>query len=141
MAVIILSALAFLAVIPPMIEQLKPGPLEVAFVYPPYPPGPVIGGAYYFVIEILLLLLSIISGIGLLKRQKWAWFSALGLFVLVIFVQIAASTAVGPDKTGSGFIGTFDSSNGRLASIVISLAAFYLLSRRDVKSYLKRAVA
>ncbi|AIF85205.1 hypothetical protein NTE_03173 [Candidatus Nitrososphaera evergladensis SR1] len=127
-----------IAVIPPIAGQPRRDPLEIAFVYPSSPPQPrpVIGEAYYFVIDILLLLLSIISGIGLLKRQRWAWFSAIGLFALVIFVHVAASIAVGPDEAGQGFIGTFDSSYGRLASIAISLTGFYLLSRRGVRNYL-----
>lgn len=116
---------------PSLTEQFLRDPLEVAFVCQPYPPGPIIGRAYHFAIDILLLLFSIISGIGLLKRQRWAWYSAMSLFVLVVFVHIAANTAVGQDATGKGFIGTFDSSYGLSASVAINLAAFYLLSRRD----------
>lgn len=136
LAIIILSALAFIAIVPPIAEHVGQNRLGLAFGYRPYPPGPVIDEIYYFAIDIPLLLLSIISGVGLLKRQRWAWFSTMVLFALSFSVHIAASTSIGPDATGQGFIGTFDSSYGRLATIAISLAGFYVLSRKDVRNYL-----
>jgi hypothetical protein len=128
-----------IAVIPPLAEQFKRDPLEVSFVYPPYPPRPIINEINNLAIDIPLLLLCIISGIGLFIHKKWAWFSAFGLFSLVFAVHVAASISLGEDVTGKGITGSFDASYGRYASIAISLVSFYLLARNDVRIYLHLA--
>lgn len=139
-SVVILAVLTFFAVIPPMAEQVAErfthNPLEVAFVYPPYPPRPIIDAFLNFLIDIPLLSVSIISGIGLVKHQRWAWFVALGLYFAVFSVHLAASVSIGYDTTGQGFVGSFDGSTGRYASLVISFVSLYLLSRREVRAYL-----
>ena len=79
---------------------------------------------------------SIISGIGLVKRQRWAWFVALGLYVAVLSVHLVASISVGYDTTGQIVASRFGGSYGLYASLMISLVALYLLSRKDVRTYL-----
>jgi len=131
--VTILSILTFAAVVPPFAEQFKRDPLEIAFVYPP---RPIIDVFSYLLIDIPLFLVSIIAGIGLIKRQRWAWFVAIGLYSLVFSIHLAACITLGRDSAGTGFMGSFDGTYGRYASIAISLIAFYLLSRNDVRTYL-----
>ena len=136
-SIIIVSVLTLIAVMPPMIEVLA-GMFsrEIAFAYPP---RPIIEPFIYFLIDIPLLLVCIISGIGLFKRQRWSWFVAIGLHVVVFSVHVAACITVGPDATGRGFIGSFDGSYGRYASISISLISLYFLSRKDVRNHLSKS--
>lgn len=77
------------------------------------------------------------AGIGLIRRQYWAWFLAIGSLIVVIAVHTAASIAIGPDSDGTGFIGSFEVSYGRYSAILISLVSFYLLSRKDVRTDLR----
>lgn len=129
-----MAILTFVAVIPPFAEEFTNHRFEVSFVYPP---RPIIDLFFYLLIDIPLLLVCIISGIGLAKRQRWAWFLAIGAHITVFSVHTLASITIGPDSTGSGIAGSFEGSTGRYAAILISLVALYLLSRKDVRGYIR----
>lgn len=136
--VVILAVLTFISVIPPIAEQWAERfihPLEVAFVYGTAP-HPVIVDFLTFLIDITLLSVCMISGIGLVKRQRWAWFVALGLYVAVFSVHLVASIWVGYDQMGQIVSSRFVGSYGLYASMVISLAALCLLLKKDVRIYL-----
>jgi len=133
-AVLIVSILVFIAVMPAMGELLLRNPLEVAFVYPP---RPIIDQFYYFLVDIPLLLVCIISSIAVIQRQSWARLVAIGSLIAVFSVHFLANITVGRDASGQGFTGSFDGSLGRYATIIISLVGLNLLSRKEVKNYLK----
>lgn len=110
----------------------------MAFIYPPYP-LPLLGVNYHFAVNILLLLLSLISGIGLLKRKRGAWFTSIALFALVFASNLAACIVLVTQVTGEVIAYRFGGSFGSYASISISLIGFYILFRKDVTGYLRQS--
>ena len=123
-----------------MTEQLIPEPLEVAFKYPGSTslPQPILDPDWmpYFLIDLGLSVYSILTCFGILLREKWGWFLAIPLHIVVFAVHLAASISLG-QTIEQGLIGSFDGSAGRYASVIISLAALYLLLRKDVRAFLK----
>ena len=125
--VTILSILTFAAVVPPFAEQFTRNPGEVAFVYPTR----LAMGTYFdfhaliSATQVILFVIGIMTGIAILKKQRWAWFLGLGLSALAVVVYGLALWLLPPYTT-----------NARLASMAIGLASLYLLSRTDVTTYL-----
>jgi hypothetical protein len=114
-----------------MVYFLARNSLEVAFVYPsPERPSLDVGTYLALLIAISLgqaglFIISIITGIALLKRQAWALFVGIGLHVTVFSIYLVSVVFLPPYG-----------SNAEVAAIVISFAPLYLMSRRDVRSYL-----
>jgi hypothetical protein len=132
----ILAILAFIAVIPPLVEYFDGNMLEVAFKYPPCS-LPLLDVNYHFAVNVPLLLLSILSGVGLLKRKRGALFTSIALFVLVLASNLASSIVFVTEVAGEIIASKFGGSIGSYTSIAISLIGFYFLQRRDVKSFLR----
>jgi hypothetical protein len=113
------------------LDRFAVNPNEVSFVYP-RPDRPLLDVATYLVLgasillsQVVLFIFSIIIGIGILQKQRWAWFVGIGLPVAALFVYLLAVVLLPPYAT-----------KDRLASIVISLVSLFLLSTRDVRAYL-----
>jgi len=128
-----LSILTFIAVIPPVVERT---PLETAFVYGTPSTTPLIDSIAYFVFFVSLFFVSIVASIAVFRQQRWAWFLAIALHMAVFAFHLAASISIGRDSNDLGFIGSFDGSAGKYASMLISLVSLYLLSRKDVRTFL-----
>lgn len=131
LAIWILLILTFLALAPALYKQVIRDPLEVAFVYPSQG-RPQLDTSTYFALlisiffsQVALFFGCVITGIGILKSQRWAWFFGIGLHIAIISIYTVAITLLPPYA-----------SNDRLATVAISLASLYLLSRRDVRIYL-----
>ncbi|HJS82913.1 MAG TPA: hypothetical protein VJ742_08790 [Nitrososphaera sp.] len=137
-AILVLAALTFLIVWPPMTEQiLQNDQLEVAFRYPSsnLRPAPIIDETPYFFAGIILQFIAIVSSTALLQRQKWAWLFAIASHLTVMSVHLAANLSV--ERTGGfEFISHVDGSFGRYVSLIIGAASLYLLMRKDVKVFL-----
>jgi hypothetical protein len=69
------------------------------------------------------------TAVAILKKQRWAWFVGIGVHVVLLSVYFVAVYLLPPYAT-----------NDRIASMVIGVASLYLLSRRDVRTYLKPVV-
>jgi len=133
-----LAILAFSALIPALVlavyDRLARDPFEVSFKYPS-PDRPQLAQLDPFaqlalafsllVAQAGLFILSIVTGIGILKKQRWSWFAALVLFAFVFAIYLIAVVLLPPYT-----------SSERLASMVMSAASFYLLSRKDVRTFL-----
>lgn len=108
-------------------------PLEVSFVYPsPDRPKLDIGArlalsASILTTQVILLIVGIMTGISILKRQHWAWFVGVGMYALAAIVYAIALALLPPYTT-----------NDRVYTMAISLTSLYLLSRKDVRQYLER---
>lgn len=131
-----LVILTFLALMPALVKEFARDPLEVSFVYPSPDRPRLESGTYYalvisiFLSQAVLFIVSMITGIGFLKKQRWSWFFGIGLHALVVVVYGVALWLVPPYTT-----------NDRLASMAISLVSLYLLSRQDVRNYLRPALS
>jgi hypothetical protein len=135
-AIIILAILTFSALMPALVlavyDRLTRDPLEVSFRYPSPPyrlqldPLVQLGLAFTLLVARAgLFILSVVTGIGILKKQRWSWFTALILFALVFAIYLITVVLPTPYTI-----------NERLASIVISAASFYFLLRKDVRVFL-----
>jgi cell division protein FtsW (lipid II flippase) len=131
-AIIIVSILTFLIVAPYLSREIARDPLEVSFVYPS-PDRPKLElGTYMtltmlmFVVQPALLIFSIMVGIGLLKRQRWSWFSGIALHAFVVGLFVIALIFLPPYTT-----------NDRVATLAIGIVSLYLLSKTDVRRFLK----
>lgn len=130
-ALLILSALTFSITIAFIVVFFMRNPLEVSFAYPGS--GRLISD--YETIFFLTYAVSIaqassfvgaiVTGIGLLKKQRWAWYFALGLHVLILSAHLVALL----------LLPRYDM-NIRITLIAISLPSLYLLSSKDVRLYL-----
>ena len=132
LSVILLSILTFSVLLPVLYAQVAGNSNGVSFVYPsPDRPMLEIGAFIALIIwvtlsQFFLFVVSIVTGIGILKNQGWSWFLGMGLHVMVFATLFAAALLLVPYE-----------SNTRLSSMAISLGALYLLSRKDVRAYLK----
>lgn len=117
---------------PALVEFFWRDPLEVSFVYPsPDRPRLDIGThrdliALVFASQLGLFVLSIMTGVAILQKQRWAWYVGIGVHVVLLSVYLVAVYLLPPYAT-----------NDRIASMVIGGASLYLLSREDVRTYLK----
>jgi hypothetical protein len=106
---------------PFLYEQFVRDPLEVAFVYP-HPDRSSLDAASRLTlvmsvtfIEIVSFVICIIAGIGILKKERWAWFVALGLHLMSATVHVIASSLLPPYASGA-----------RLASMARQSCAHFL---------------
>ena len=134
-AVLTLSILTLAAPIPAILEYFAPDRLEVAFVYPS-PDRPVLAVETFLALltifvagKLVAFLFALMAGVGMLKNKRWSWFMAIVLHILIAFIFILAIALLAPYT-----------SNSRIATLIISLASLYLLSRKDVIGYLRPAV-
>jgi hypothetical protein len=132
-AIVILAILTFLTLSPVLAGYLMRDPLEVAFKYPS-PDPPSLDTSTYIALVItvslsqgVLFIVSIIAGIGVLKKQSWSWFVGTGMHAYAISLYHVAILFLPPYT-----------SYERIAFITISASALYLLSRSDVRTYLSR---
>jgi hypothetical protein len=121
-----------LVLVPALVAYFSRDPLEVSFVYP-QPDRPRLEIVTYLDLQIVLIatqlgsfVISIITAVAIFKRQKWAWFVGIGVHSLIATMYLVAVYLLPPYGT-----------NDRTATILIAGASLYLLSRRDVKTYLK----
>jgi len=68
---------------------------------------------------------AIVTGVGLLKHQRWAWYFALGLHVMVLLAHLV------PLLLLPSYEMTL-----RIALIIIGLTSLYLVSTKHVRRYL-----
>jgi len=119
-------------VVPPIFDYFERDPLEVRFVYPS-PDRPQLDTTGFLALYLILVItqqisfvLAIILGFAVLKKQAWAWFMSLGLYGLVVITITPAIIFLWPYASTS-----------RIAILLISAACLCLLSRKDVRNYLK----
>ena len=131
-AIVILGILTIAAITPTFVSYFVRDPLEVAFKYPsPNRPQLDIGtyfavGAMVYATRVIVFIIGVMTGIAILRKQRWAWFAGIGLHALAVVVY------------GVGlWLMPFYSANEQFASITISLVSLYLLSRSDVRNYLR----
>lgn len=115
---------------PYLVEKLSRDPLEVAFRYPRIDPAADFFLNYFvFIIQGVTFVGAIVTDIALLKKHYWAWFFGLGLHILVITAHMVAIS-----------LNPYYDTYGKSALIMISAFSLYLLSRKDVRGYLKPSV-
>ena len=134
-AVLLASILTFSALIPPLadylIEYFARDPLETAFKYPGSSRPSLDIVTYLSLIsfillsQFLVLIFCVTSGIGILNKHRWAWFLGIGTHLLILLINILTIMFVS------------NPSIAQYASIMISLTSLYMLTRIDVREYLK----
>ena len=119
---------------PTFVSYFMRDPLEVAFKYPS-PDRPQLDIGTYFDLYalvystyVIVFIIGVMTGIAILRKQHWAWFVGIGLHALAVVVYSIVL-----------WLMPFYSLNEQLASIMISLVSLYLLSRPDVRNYLRSA--
>jgi uncharacterized membrane protein YedE/YeeE len=128
----LLSILTFLVLSPALVAYFSRDPLEVSFAYP-RPDRPKLELVTIFGLQAILFgtqlgsfVISIMTAVAIFKKQRWAWFVGIGVHVLITTVYLIAVYLLPPYVT-----------NDRIATIVIAGTSLYLLSRREVRTYLK----
>jgi hypothetical protein len=130
-AVLAVGILTIWALIPTLIEPLARDPLEVSFRYSPSRPLVGDGLAYLFGfmilsgIRFLLFIMGLITGFGILRKHRWSWYAGLITHVIASVMHAAAIVLLA------------DYSTILIASLIMSLASLYLLTRKDVVNYLR----
>jgi hypothetical protein len=129
-AVIAVSILTIWAPIVILLEPLTRDPLEVSFRYGP---RPFIGDPLALILVTLLVgggrfilfIVGIIAGVGMLRRHRWSWYAGLIMHVSAIAIHVVAVVLLAQYNSVQLY-----------ASLIMSLASIYLLTRNDVHRHL-----